>query len=413
VEEATPRSQQPTRQEKLRCSKGLRSMLATVLLLLPFVSAYAQDFFGQGPDLVYRDNGLPLIAYIGLDNTLRLLDCVTPDCRAASDPVVLDVQANANGAPARLALRNDGRPIIAYRGAGGQQLRVYDCADVGCESGVPRTLEQVLAQEIHIAVRPDGTPILAYGDSDPAVRSLKIYDCFDAGCEAGEVRVPPGLMGFVDGFTERGIAMKLRSDGLPLLSTLLDGGFVGTPDALVVYACSDSGCVDGSKNTRDAGAFGTALSIREDDTALIAYPRLTALGRSRMSFVSCITPDCDSSTGDDASDTASDFSLVLRDGDLGFLARLTPVGNELQAEDCADSSCTSSTLLANLDRTTGRFSRPGVTLTPNGFPIIFYGDTTETEDSRLRITVCGDAACTNSESYYILADSLFSDGFED
>jgi hypothetical protein len=74
-----------------------------------------------------------------------------------------------------VAIRTDGRPLIAYNGNGGV-VKLFDCGNAACTFGAVRTVDQTAAsfvdQEIALALRPDGRPVLAYPAGNNELRLL-------------------------------------------------------------------------------------------------------------------------------------------------------------------------------------------------------------------------------------------------
>lgn len=127
--------------------------------------------------LAVRADNRPLL----LNSGPTLHDCNDAACSSASDrPLDSGEPISASA----IALRPDGRPLIVY----GTQLgaiKVFDCANVQCSGGTARAVDQVpnasfFDSEIALALRADGRPVIAYPGSSGTIRLLL---CNSANCQ--------------------------------------------------------------------------------------------------------------------------------------------------------------------------------------------------------------------------------------
>ena len=75
-----------------------------------------------------------------------------------------------------IAIRGDGRPLLFYATYLGD-VKVFDCADTACNSGIARVIDQAPNAyfpdtELAVALRPDGRPVIAYIGGGGTVRLL-------------------------------------------------------------------------------------------------------------------------------------------------------------------------------------------------------------------------------------------------
>lgn len=125
---------------KIRPAACSAVFLTGVLLLLFSFPVYSQEGYkGSKLYMLIRADKRPLILYLDEFSTLRALDCADADCTVAIDGYRLD-RAFGDTRP-EMALRQDGRPLIVYRGASGGSLNVFDCDHSSCSSGMPRPLK--------------------------------------------------------------------------------------------------------------------------------------------------------------------------------------------------------------------------------------------------------------------------------
>lgn len=375
--------------------------LALSSLTCSGIASAQEGFAGSQPDMALPANGLPLIAYLK-SSRLRLLRCAEVRCRTASSSGDLDVLF---GRP-RIALRNDGRPIIVYRGGPELGLRAFDCADSACSAGVSRSLDPVAVVNVGVAIRPNGKPLIVYGDAGSSVRAMKVYDCADPNCETGSARIPAGQQVMSQGgtaLTDGGTAIAMRSSGLAILTS--NAINAGGQDRMQVYECADEGCATGTVSYHEKSG-ATATAIRGDGTAFVAYTGNLSMLRG----LSCLDAAC--STGDvtgNLDQALIDFDLVMRSGDLPIISYISFSGSDLQVYDCENAGCSAGTI-HTLDTVSPFANYPSMIIRANGRPLIAYSINSAT--AGLRIADCHDSACESSTTYAISPDALFSDGFE-
>ncbi len=94
-----------------------------------------------------------------------------------------DEASHPTGQYTSMAMRPNGLPIISYYDQADQDLKVYDCTNNVCSSGIVRTLDDLGAQGLFtsIAIGNDGLPIISYYDFQ--VGHLKVYKCGDSRCK--------------------------------------------------------------------------------------------------------------------------------------------------------------------------------------------------------------------------------------
>ena len=384
----------------------LKIVLCLFWMCSPTSSPAQDSFTGRTPAAVIRTSDLPLVAYGSVDGSLRVLDCHNPDCSVATTSSNLDSVLAFGESPPRIVLRDDTRPLIGYRGGIEQGLRVYDCADADCKDGSARPLDSVPARGINIAVRPDGRPLIVYGDADLAVRSVKVFDCDTIDCDSGTARIPAGQ----DGLTESGVSAVLRADGRAIVSNRALG--VNGQNRMAVLDCADSGCTAGN-TTYYGDVFRTQSVRRSDDTVFIGY---VASGNVLGGF-SCANEGCTSGSDTGALDVPVrfEFDVAIRDQDLPLFAYVRTLGSgrELRVFDCTDSNC-SSGAVRTLDKTPDQnriIEQPAVVIRADGTPLIAYHESS-LDGQFLRFASCQDVGCESSVVYLARTDALFSDGFE-
>ncbi len=156
----------------------------------------------DNPAMALRSDSRPVFAYHGeTEDSLMFGWCDNPVCSGTRHSRVLDDGALGAGAYTAIALRPDGRPVIAYQksvpvAGGADALYVIECDDGDCVSWqqFPIDLQagRVTGVDPAIAVGLDGSVLIAYFDSSAG--SLEFARCNPQSCNG------PGDRVFADGF---------------------------------------------------------------------------------------------------------------------------------------------------------------------------------------------------------------------
>lgn len=125
-----------------------------------------------------RSNGRPLIVVAGLASTLQVHDCADAACLSSSMALPGNPTANGLGA----TLRADGRALIVFGAPGTDGVRVFDCSTSTCAAGSSRSLVAGgnFGSHVALAVRDDGRPVVAYYDADND--DLRLHICANPDC---------------------------------------------------------------------------------------------------------------------------------------------------------------------------------------------------------------------------------------
>jgi hypothetical protein len=129
------------------------------------------------PGLAVRSDNRPLL----LNSGPVLHDCNDAACSSATDrPIDSGEPISASA----IAVRADGRPLLVY-GTQFGAIKVFDCANTQCTAGSARAVDQVpnvsfFDSEVSVALRADGRPVIAYPGSGGTLRLLL---CTTANCQ--------------------------------------------------------------------------------------------------------------------------------------------------------------------------------------------------------------------------------------
>lgn len=284
---------------------------------------------GEGIALALRPDGRPLIAYLS-DSTdsLSVYSCDDPACTtgtitAIETPVLLG--------SLDMALRADGRAVIVYRQGGSPySMRTWHCADVDCTSGVGRS-HATTPTGVAIAIRPDGRPILAAGGNGGAADSPRFWDCADANCTTGSLRLTTGVQ------YQQVHGMLMRSTGRALLLTFSSGG----QPSLV--SCSDVNCA--SSQAIQLGVCPTSiagsLALRPGGNAAVACSYVSAQ-KHALDFHECGTVTCSGGASRPLlpfGRSGRALAIAVRSDDRPVIAYHDDVNNDVRLYICASPGC--------------------------------------------------------------------------
>lgn len=159
---------------------------------------------GSALSMVLRADHRPVFSYHDdTDDSLIFAACSTSDCSGSEIYELVDASSLGAGAFTAIAVRPDGRPIIAYQKrvtvlGGGDALYVAECEDEDCHDSnrFPIDLQPGLTtgEDVAIAIGADGGAVIAYFDQ--SALKLKVAKCNPQSCEG------PGDRVFMDGFEQ-------------------------------------------------------------------------------------------------------------------------------------------------------------------------------------------------------------------
>ncbi|MEV5895963.1 hypothetical protein [Nonomuraea fuscirosea] len=118
-----------------------------------------------GLALAVRPDGRPVIAYRDpRDEVNKLLDCRTPDC-AKADVRTLGAGSEYHAIPA-LALDRSGRPLVAYESREHQRLMLAACTGSRCDTIAVARNRNGFGERLAMTINADGNPTIAWIDHD-------------------------------------------------------------------------------------------------------------------------------------------------------------------------------------------------------------------------------------------------------
>lgn len=329
-------------------------------------------------------SGLPLVFYQDLSRAdVRSSQCTTAACSAFTRRVAL------NGLPvsgARLALRPDGRAVVAYI----RERRPWlaRCSDALCSS-LTRTVLPGFNSDTRpaVKVRPNDRPVAYYSH----VGGSELFDCSDANCGAGNSRAVSGS----GNSTSDVIEMALRTDGRPVLLYA-----VSNLNDVYLFDCADADCTSGTQHllVDEPTGNGTflwnyAIIVGPGDRPIVMYG-LVSNSASALRYLRCNDSACNTATVGSVGSSTTFFATPLALRSDGRPVFLEQGPNNLAICDNAD--CTG---LARFPIGIGGISR-SLALLSGDRPVFEVGSS-----GFGGLSWCDDASCSSAQSRLLLSDA--------
>jgi hypothetical protein len=241
-----------------------------------------------------------------------------------------------------------------------------------------------------VAIGADGLPVVSHHDA--TAFALRVTKCGNAACTAGNVSTT------VDDQTNRVgsfTSIAIGTDGLPIIShadTSLK--------ALRVTKCGNAACTSGNVSTNvdqppnhDAGTF-TSIAIGTDGLPIISHHESTAFA---LRVTKCGNPACTagnvSTTVDDPADQVGTFTSITIGADgLPVISHYNSSVFALRVTKCGNAACTAGNVSTTVDDQAsfvGGYA--SIAVGADGLPIISHQDASA---GTLQETRCGNAACS-------------------
>jgi hypothetical protein len=340
-------------------------------------------------------DGRPVITY-GRDGALMLARCGNPACTTGNTLVTLDGATDGNGA-SHIAIPPDGLPVVSYADVTTTvTVKLLKCGNPACTSG--NTVATIgNGWPNAVAVGADGLPVIAYKDA--AILGLKVAKCGNPACTAGTVITT------VDPTSQVGDAptVVIGADALPVISYLDGDAF-----SLKVAKCGTPGCTAGNTVTTvddplDQLHNYTSIAIGADGLPVIGY---WAVGDGAVKVAKCGDPACtagNSLTTVDGSpnNVVASPSIAVGPDGLPVVSYWNVSARTLRVAKCGNSGCTAGNTLVTVDDPPGLVGAgTSIAIGFDGLPVISYFDDTA---SALKVAKCGTPACQGVSQPPVLA----------
>lgn len=228
----------------------------------------------------------PAVAFYGKlalepSRALWIHRCLDDACSPGTT-IKLDDYSMYDGQSA-IVLRAGGRPLIFTNRLG--QVSVFDCADAACTGGTRRTLALPMGVlDINVAVRADGRPVVAFVDQHAA--EISLLDCSDQHCTS----VSRHAVATYTHDLPPSIELALTDQGHPVIAST---AFSRDGDYLDLIICESAVCAAPTVQ-RIANHYGywLDLAVRDDRRPVLHFS--ASLGP--ISLTTCDDPGCATST---------------------------------------------------------------------------------------------------------------------
>ena len=212
-------------------------------------------------------DGLPVISYRDSSvGYLKLVHCGNAACSAGNSTATVDASAQV-GEYSSIAVGVDGLPVISYYDNTNSYLKVAHCGDAACLfSATLATVDiaGVVGEYTSITIGADGLPVIAYRDA--TANDLKVAKCGNANCSAGNTLTAVDTVGVVGLYT----SIAIGADGLPVISY-----YDGSSGNLKAARCGNAACSSGNTliAVDSVGNLGqyTSITIGADGQPVISY----------------------------------------------------------------------------------------------------------------------------------------------
>jgi len=329
---------------------------------------------------------------------------VNPDGTVACTDAITAVDAGAGsaGAFSAIAIGADGLPVISHNDSSTGAVRVTHCGNAACTAG---TVSTVVASGEYssIAIGIDGLPVVSYRDTN--VGGLGVTHCGNATCTAGNVST------VVDASGSRGYytAIALGTDGLPVISHQDTVG-----GALRVTHCGNVACTAGNVSTTvddPANVVGqfTAIAIGADGLPIISHQDATVatLRVTHCGNVLCSAGNI-STTVDPSFGVGAASSIAIGADGLAVISHFDSGASRLRVTHCGNAACTAGnvTNVADAPGYVAGFT-PSMAIGVDGLPVISHQ---ANAPGALRVTRCGNTTCSAGNVSTTVDDPINSVG---
>ncbi len=314
-------------------------------------------------------------------------------CQPLSAPpttLFVDDIAEQVGAAAAMVLRADGRPVIVHHSHTAQYLRLTLCGDRFCAAGNVSQFMSGAAPSNYrpsIAIGLNGHPVIAHFDE--AASALRVTSCGDVDCGTSSSVLADDPASREVG---RQTSIVVPPDGRPLISH-----HDTTVDRLRVTKCGNPTCSAGNVSTTlDTGTFSegmTALAIGAAGRPIIARSGNTVLRVTKCGNDACTAGNVSTTVDTAGFQIGITPSLVIGAGGRPLIAHRTSSfsGSTLRLTVCGDAACSAGNVTRTLDAASSPGVGPSMALGSDGFPVVSHISQTSGE---VRVTSCGNADCS-------------------
>jgi hypothetical protein len=315
-------------------------------------------------------------------DALQFSRCGDAICSDGEYRINLDASVGNSGAVA-VVLGSLGNPIVAYHDVPAQAARVAACGQTSCTTSSQFQLEAGGAGPgIDIAMRPNGTPFVAYLVDTGASFTLKAFDCTSDDCSTGTVRT----LDSSNVSNDSRVSISVRDGGIPIV--FYEGN--GASQGLHAYRCFDSACTNGTaRDINDDEVFGIDSTARAGRGPFVVY---TAGSGGAVRGFDCIDAGCDGGTVRTFSTSSNSAKVAVQQPATGGPVVAYHAASALRVYRCDNSNCATGveSLVASGPELEGS---PSMALRSDGRPVVLSEEDDLSGTRRLRVDTCGNVGC--------------------
>ena len=349
---------------------------------------------GYFASLAIGTDGLPVISYLDATaNALRVTHCGNTACTAGNVSTTVDDHPTSSvGYDASLAIGADGLPIISHQDATAAALRVTHCGNIACTAGNSSTTVDDQTNSVgsytSIAIGADGLPVISHLYNTSS--ALRVTHCGNVTCTAGNTSTtvddPVNDVGYYT-------SLAIGADGLPVVSHV---DF--TANALRVTHCGNAACTAGNVSTTvddptNAVGFYNAIAIGADGLPVISHLDNTAhaLRVTHCGNAACIAGNVSITVDDPTNDVGNYTSIAIGVDGLPVISHLDLTAKALRVTHCGNAACTAGNGSTTVDDPLNNIdSNTSVAIGADGLPVVSYMDVTA---GALKVAKCGTRTC--------------------
>jgi predicted regulator of Ras-like GTPase activity (Roadblock/LC7/MglB family) len=238
-----------------------------------------------------------------------------------------------------------------------------------------------VGSQASIAIGADGLPIISH--TDRSVMGLRVSHCLNPDC-IYSINTTVDDQAYGVGFES---SIAIGADGLPIISHSSSNG-------LRVTHCSHPWCTAGNLSVTIDGVGGrySSIAIGADGLPVISHqdPSAGALRVTHCGNVSCTLAVTSVTVDDPLNHVGSHSSIAIGTDGLPVIGHYDQTAAALRVTHCGDVACTAGNVTTVVDDAplpVGLYT--SLAIGTDGLPIISHAAA-----EGLRVTKCGNVACT-------------------